>query len=119
MNNKNKMRYTMRFYIFLILVICLVPRVMAEEKSIASTKDFLEFVETLAKEGDISVWSNKDGVVCLSSDINLEKVKLNKIEEFRGKFDGRGFRITNWKASNGLFSKLSEGAVVRCIAQGG
>ena len=39
--------------------------------------------------------------------------KLAQIEAYAGRFDGRGFRIKNWKnATAGLFKVVGEGAVV-------
>ncbi|MBO4340441.1 MAG: calcineurin-like phosphoesterase C-terminal domain-containing protein [Bacteroidales bacterium] len=82
-------------------------------RGIGSAKDLKAYIETSNKGGDVSAWCNADGVVVLTADIDLSKVKkLPQIEVFGGHFDGQGHRLLKWKATAGLFKLIEREGLV-------
>ena len=70
---------------------------------------------TAANAGeDITPWADREGVISLTADIDMAKVKdFVPIAVFDGIFDGGCHTISNWKTTAGLFHIVSEKAVVR------
>ena len=98
----------------LIILAALLAWVYASAQGIGSAKDLQDFIAACNNGESLSDWSEGDTLVVLTADIDLAKVKkLPQIEAFSGRFDGRGFRIKNWKsATAGLFKLVGEGAEV-------
>lgn len=88
--------------------------VCANAQGIGSAKDLQDFIAAINDGESLSAWSEGDSVVVLTADIDLAKVKkLDQVLSFTGQFDGRGFRIKNWKnAQAGLFKTVGQGAVI-------
>ena len=97
-----------------ILLASLLACVCAWAGGIGNAKDFEAFIKACNDGESLSPFSEGDTLVVLTADIDLGKVKnLAQIEAFTGRFDGRGFRIKNWKnATAGLFKVVGENAVV-------
>ena len=83
-------------------------------QGIGSAKDLQDFIAACNGGESLSPWSEGDTLIVLTADIDLGKVKkLPQIESFSGRFDGRGFRIKNWKgATAGLFKLIEQGGEV-------
>ena len=98
----------------IILWACLLACVCAWAGGIGNAKDFEAFIKACNDGESLSPFSEGDTLVVLTADIDLSKVKkLAQVEAFAGHFDGRGFRIKNWKnATAGLFKVVGENAVV-------
>lgn len=80
---------------------------------IGSAADLQAFIAACNKGESLLPWSDADSTVVLTSDIDLAKAKkLAQIASFSGKFDGKGYRLKNWKATCGLFRELAKGGVV-------
>ncbi len=80
---------------------------------IKSAEEFIEFTKSCALDS----WS-KDKSFALSADISLDGLDLDPIPFFAGSFDGNGHTISGLNidgayAPAGLFSKLSEGGVIK------
>ena len=87
--------------------------VYAFAQGIGSAKDLQDFIAACNEGESLSPWSQGDTLIVLTADIDLGKVKkLPQVESFSGRFDGRGFRIKNWKAGAGLFKLIEEGGEV-------
>ncbi|MCR4566023.1 MAG: calcineurin-like phosphoesterase family protein [Bacteroidales bacterium] len=97
-----------------LLLASLLACVCAWAGGIGSAKDFEAFIKACNDGESLTPFSEGDTLVVLTADIDLSKVKkLAQIEVFTGRFDGRGFRIKNWKnATAGLFKVVGEKAVV-------
>lgn len=98
-----------------ISILCLLLAYTgAWAQGIGSAKDLQEFIAAYNNGESLSPWSEGDSVVVLTSDIDLGKVKkLEQVTSFSGRFDGRGFRIKNWKgATAGLFKVVGEGSQI-------
>lgn len=101
---------------FLILFLC---GAISSAEGIGSYKDLVEFAAASNAGKSTEAWKDADGVVRLTSDIDMSKVKkFGGILSFGGKFDGAGHSILNWKASGGLFSRVLEGGEVRNLVIG-
>ncbi len=100
-----------------VIVSLLLACACAWAQGIGSAKDLQEFIAAYNNGESLSQWSEGDSIVVLTADIDLGKVKkLEQITSFSGRFDGRGFRLKNWKtASAGLFKVIGEGADVSNI----
>ena len=86
----------------------------ASAEGISSAKDLVSFAAAANAGEDLNRWADRDGVVCLTADIDMSKVKdFVSIEQFDGIFDGCGHSLRNWKAASGLFGLVAERAVVR------
>ncbi len=80
---------------------------------IGNAKEFIAFAKAVNSGADISEWTDDKGVVCLERDIDMKKAsKFPTIVAFKGTFDGKGYTLKNWKASNALFHELKEGGVI-------
>lgn len=98
----------------LVLILAsLLACVYALAQGIGSAKDLQDFIAACNEGESLSPWSQGDTLIVLTADIDLGKVKkLPQVESFSGRFDGRGFRIKNWKAGAGLFKLIEEGGEV-------
>lgn len=86
----------------------------AQAQGIGTAQDLQSFITAYNNGEDILQWCDKDTTVYLSADIDLAKTKnLPQINNFAGKFDGRGHKICNWKASRGLFLLVSQKGIVQ------
>lgn len=82
-------------------------------QGIGSVKDLQAFIDACNKGESLLPWCDADTTVYLSADIDMAKAKnLPQVASFSGHFDGRGFRLRNWKASRGLFREISSKGVV-------
>lgn len=88
---------------------------MAE--GISSAHDLAAYVAAVNEGEDTTRWMDKQGVVYLTNDIDMAKVKnLPQIESYDGTFDGRGFSLRNWKTEVGLFRQITQyGKVVNLV----
>ena len=83
---------------------------------IGSAADLQAFIDACNKGESLLAWSDADSTVVLTADIDLAKAKkLKQVDLFKGRFDGKGFRILNWKATRGLFHVIARGAEVSNI----
>ena len=99
----------------LVLILAsLLACAYAFAQGIGSAKDLQDFIAACNGGESLSPWSEGDTLIVLTADIDLGKVKkLPQIESFSGRFDGRGFRIKNWKnATAGLFKIIEQGGEV-------
>lgn len=95
---------------FLLLLLSVV----AGAEGIGNYKDLLEFASASNSGQSIDKWKSGDGIVCLTADIDMSKVKkFDGIKSFGGVFDGCGFSVLNWKAqvafSGGFWKAVSYG----------
>ena len=98
----------------LLIVGLLVAYVCAYAQGIGSASDLQAFITAYNNGEDVLQWCDKDSTVYLSADIDLAKAKnLPQINSFSGKFDGRGHKLCNWKASRGLFLLVADKGVVQ------
>ena len=96
----------------LVSVLLLIGTAMAE--GISSAKELVAFATAANAGEDITPWADRKGVIHLTADIDMAKVKdFAPIAVFDGVFDGGGHSISNWKTAAGLFHIVSEKAVVR------
>lgn len=96
------------------IILLLLWAVAAYAEGIGTYKDLLEFAAASNSGQNIDKWKDADGVICLTADIDMSKVKkFDGVKSFGGVFDGRGFSIMNWKAQRGLFGQIAEGGIVR------
>lgn len=96
------------------IILLLLWAVSAYAEGIGTYKDLLEFAAASNSGQNIDKWKDADGVICLTADIDMSKVKkFDGVKSFGGVFDGRGFSIMNWKAQRGLFGQIAEGGIVR------
>lgn len=99
--------------LFLSLILSLFVFV-AYAEGISNYKELLAFAKALNKEGDISMWQNEKGHVCLDADIDMTKgKKFPTIKVYNGVFDGCGHKLYNWSAKSSLFGTLETKAVVQ------
>ncbi len=99
----------------LVLILAsLLACAYALAQGIGNAKDLQDFIAACNEGESLSQWSEDDTLIVLTADIDLGKVKkLPQIEAFQGRFDGRGFRIKNWKnATAGLFKLIEQGGEV-------
>lgn len=97
----------------LILLAFVYACAFAQAQGIGNAKDLQDFIAACNAGESLSPWSEGDSVIVLTGDIDLAKVKkLDQVQLFTGRFDGRGHRLKNWKASAGLFKRVGEGAEV-------
>ena len=97
-----------------LIVGLLFAFVAAYAQGIGSAKDLQEFITAYNNGESVLQWCDADSTICLTADIDLAKAKnLPQINNFAGKFDGKGFRLRNWKASRGLFLNVSSTGVVQ------
>lgn len=110
---KDKTTFSRRFCALALAAFLLSP-LSALAGGIGSAKDLQDFIAAYNNGESLSPWSEGDSIVVLTADIDLGKVKkMAQIENFSGRFDGRGFRLKNWKsATGGLFKMLGTTAVV-------
>ena len=86
----------------------------AGAEGIRTAADLVAFAQAINNGEPTTQWRNEKGYVCLEADIDMSKVKKYKpISSFGGVFDGRGYKIMNWKTSGGLIDHLLEGGQVR------
>ena len=89
-----------------------VGTTMAE--GISSARELVAFATAANAGEDITPWADREGVISLTADIDMAKVKdFVPIAVFDGIFDGGCHTISNWKTTAGLFHIVSEKAVVR------
>ena len=89
-----------------------VGTTMAE--GISSARELVAFAIAANAGEDITPWADREGVISLTADIDMAKVKdFVPIAVFDGIFDGGCHTISNWKTTAGLFHIVSEKAVVR------
>ncbi len=99
-------------FLFVVSAFLFVGTAVAE--GISSAKDFVAFVTAANAGEDITPWADRDGAICLKSDIDMGKVKnFVPVALFEGVFDGCGHAIKNWKTTAGLFHIVSEHGIVR------
>ena len=97
----------------LIISGLLLAGVCAWAQGIGTAKDLQDFIAAYNKGESVLQWSDADSVVVLTSDIDMSKVKkLPQVNMFSGHFDGKGFRLTGWKASAGLFKEITREGIV-------
>ena len=97
----------------LILVSLLFACVCAWAQGIGTAKDLQDFIAACNAGESLLPWCNADSVVVLTADIDMSKVKkLPQVQSFSGHFDGKGFRLTGWKASAGLFKDITRRGIV-------
>lgn len=105
---RGDMRRFLFSFCFILVALC------ADAQGIRTSADLVAFVEAINGGKPTDQWRDKNGHVCLESDIDMAKVKkLDPISSFGGVFDGKGYEIKNWKAKNGLFRHLLQGGVIR------
>ena len=99
---------------FVLILASLLACAYALAQGIGNAKDLQDFIAACNAGESLSQWSEGDTLIVLTADIDLGKVKkLPQIEAFSGRFDGRGFRIKNWKgATAGLFKVIEQGGEV-------
>ena len=96
------------------IILLLLWAVVAYAEGIGTYKELLEFAAASNSGQNIDKWKDADGVICLTADIDMSKVKkFEGVKSFGGIFDGCGFSIMNWKAQRGLFGQIAEGGIVR------
>ena len=87
-----------------------VGTTMAE--GISSARELVAFATAANAGEDITPWADREGVISLTADIDMAKVKdFVPIAVFDGIFDGGCHTISNWKTTAGLFHIVSEKAV--------
>ena len=85
-------------------------------QGIGSAADLQAFIEACNKGESTLAWAGPDSVVFLSADIDLAKVKkLPQVASFGARFDGKGHRLKNWKATAGLFKTIERSGIVEGI----
>ena len=100
----------------LLSVILLASCVALGAQGISTAKDFVAFAEACNKGADLSQWYGADSTVVLTADLDFSKIrKPVRVDNFTGRFDGKGFRIKGWKSDGGLFRTVAKGAVVSGI----
>jgi hypothetical protein len=83
---------------------------------IGSAADLQAFIAACNNGESLLPWSDADSTVVLTADIDLAKAKkMPQVVSFAGRFDGKGFRLKNWKTSFGLFREITKTGVVRGI----
>ena len=98
----------------LLIIAFLAAFVSAQAQGIGTAKDLQDFIAAYNAGGDVLQWCDADSTVYLSADIDLAKAKnLPQINAFNGKFDGRGHKLCNWKATRGLFLTVGQDGVVQ------
>ena len=96
---------------FLVLLLSVVA---VYAGGIGNAKELAAFAKAINKGEDISAWQDEKGVISLSGDIDMAKMKKwTPIKEFKGTFDGKGHALLNWKTKQGLFDLVGEGGVVK------
>lgn len=96
------------------IILLLFCAVAGYAQGIGTYKELLEFAAASNSGQNIDKWKDADGVICLTADIDMSKVKkFEGVKSFGGIFDGCGFSIMNWKAQRGLFGQIAEGGIVR------
>jgi len=99
--------------ILLTLSLLLLAGISVLAQGIGSAKDLQDFIQAFNKGESVLPWCDADSTVILTADIDLAKAKnLPQIATFNGHFDGRGFRLKNWKAAKGLFREVGENGLV-------
>jgi len=97
----------------LIIAGLLLSWATVQAQGIGSAQDLMNFINAWNNGEDILQWCDADTTVCLTADIDLAKAKkMPQIKDFSRRFDGRGFRIRNWKAKRGLFLLVTSTGVV-------
>lgn len=97
----------------LIIAGLLLSWMSAQAQGIGSAQDLQNFINAWNNGEDILQWCDADTTVCLTADIDLGKAKnLPQIKAFSRRFDGRGFKLCNWKAQRGLFLLVTSKGVV-------
>ena len=98
----------------ILIFAALCAYAFAYAQGIGTAKDLQAFINAYNNGESILQWCDADTTVYLSADIDMAKVKkLPQINSFSGRFDGKGFRLLNWKASKGLFLNVAAGGVVQ------
>ena len=98
----------------LLIFAFLAAFISAQAQGIGTAKDLVDFINAYNKGESTIQWCDADSTVVLTADIDLAKTKnLPQINSFAGKFDGKGFRLRNWKASRGLFMLVSSKGIVQ------
>lgn len=98
----------------ILIVVALCACTVAYAQGIGTAKDLQAFIEAYNNAQSIIQWCDADTTVCLTADIDMAKVKnLPQINSFSGRFDGKGFRLRNWKATKGLFMNVASDGVVQ------
>jgi hypothetical protein len=99
-----------------IIISLLLACAQAFAGGIGSAADLQAFINACNKGQSLSQWYGTDTTVVLTADIDLAKAKkMPQVASFSGVFDGKGFRLKNWKATGGLFHEITKTGVVRGI----
>lgn len=78
-----------------------VGTTMAE--GISSARELVAFATAANAGEDITPWADREGVISLTADIDMAKVKdFVPIAVFDGIFDGGCHTISNWKRRQGF-----------------
>ena len=102
----------MKRIILIFVVLC--AYVAAYAQGIGTAKDLQAFILAYNNGESVMQWCDADSTVCLSADIDMSKAKnLPQIRSFKGRFDGKGFRLRNWKATRGLFLDIAATGLVQ------
>ena len=100
----------------LISILLLASCAVLSAQGISTAKDFTAFAEACNKGADLTQWCGPDSTVVLTADLDFSKIrKPVRVDNFTGRFDGKGFRIKGWKSDGGLFRTIAKGAVVSGI----
>ena len=86
------------------IILLLLWAVGAYAEGIGTYKELLEFAAASNSGQSIDKWKDADGVICLTADIDMSKVKkFEGVKSFGGVFDGCGFSIMNYYCPLKLF----------------
>lgn len=102
----------MKRIILIFAVLCAYAAAYAQ--GIGTAKDLQAFIKAYNNGESVMQWCDADTTIYLSADIDMAKVKnLPQINSFKDKFDGKGFRLRNWKATRGLFLDVAATGLVQ------
>ena len=101
-----------RLILIYFLVSCACAQALAG--GIGSFADLQAFIAAYNKGEALTAWCDTSNTVVLTADIDMSTAKkFQQVNSFSGHFDGKGFKLKNWKATCGLFREIADDGIVR------